>query len=304
MRCSRELELERELLAPPLETSTSVAARRRSRSRRSSERLLAALPEADEVTVEANPETVTPAAAALLRRAASLASRSARRRFQPELLGRARAARRRRTTSGVPSTISVMPDLTTSRSISSTASPARAPPISMRDIAEALALGPEHLSCYELEAKPGLASRTPRARSSCARQMRWRRTSSASSTADRRRLPLVRDGELLPQSSRHGISDRATTSRTGSDATTSVSASAPSRRSTARVAKRRRASLDTSPRLQRVSSRPGARASRRGCARPRALDARPSPRRAVADRGRGSGNRRGRRSIGSCSSAS
>ena len=48
-----------------------------------------------------------------------------------------------------------MPDSTTSRSISSTASPARAPPISTRDLAEALALEPEHLSCYELEAKPG-----------------------------------------------------------------------------------------------------------------------------------------------------
>ena len=48
-----------------------------------------------------------------------------------------------------------MPDLTTSRSTSSTGSPARAPPISSGDLAEALALGPEHLSCYELEAKPG-----------------------------------------------------------------------------------------------------------------------------------------------------
>ena len=48
-----------------------------------------------------------------------------------------------------------MPDLTTSRSTSSTASPARAPPTWRRDLGEALELGPEHLSCYELEAKPG-----------------------------------------------------------------------------------------------------------------------------------------------------
>ena len=48
-----------------------------------------------------------------------------------------------------------MPDLTTSRSTSCTGSPARAPPTCERDLAEAIALGPEHLSCYELEAKPG-----------------------------------------------------------------------------------------------------------------------------------------------------
>ena len=48
-----------------------------------------------------------------------------------------------------------MPDSTTSRSISCTGFPARAPPISSSDLADALALEPEHLSCYELEAKPG-----------------------------------------------------------------------------------------------------------------------------------------------------
>ena len=48
-----------------------------------------------------------------------------------------------------------MPDSTTSRSTSSTGSRARAPPISSRDLAEALALEPEHVSAYELEAKPG-----------------------------------------------------------------------------------------------------------------------------------------------------
>ena len=48
-----------------------------------------------------------------------------------------------------------MPILTTSRSTSSTGSPARAPPIFGATWSEALALGPEHLSCYELEAKPG-----------------------------------------------------------------------------------------------------------------------------------------------------
>ena len=59
------------------------------------------------------------------------------------------------TTSGAPCIIFVMPDLTTSRSTSSTGSRGRAPPISRRTSADALALEPEHLSCYELEAKPG-----------------------------------------------------------------------------------------------------------------------------------------------------
>ena len=59
------------------------------------------------------------------------------------------------TTSDAPCIIFVMPDLTTSRSISSTGFPARAPPISTPDLDDALALEPEHLSCYELEAKPG-----------------------------------------------------------------------------------------------------------------------------------------------------
>ena len=60
-----------------------------------------------------------------------------------------------RTPSGPRSTVCVMPALTTFPSISSTGSPARAPPTLRLDLAEAIALGPEHLSCYELEAKPG-----------------------------------------------------------------------------------------------------------------------------------------------------
>ena len=48
----------------------------------------------------------------------------------------------------------------------------------------------------------GRASRTPAGTSSRARPRRWRATSSGSSSADRRRLPLVRDGELLPRPSR------------------------------------------------------------------------------------------------------
>ena len=48
-----------------------------------------------------------------------------------------------------------MPDLTTSPSTSSTGSPARAPPTSPAILQRRSRSGPEHLSCYELEAKPG-----------------------------------------------------------------------------------------------------------------------------------------------------
>ncbi len=64
----RELELERELLAEPLETVFLGGGTPTFTEPRELERLLAALPGAAEVTVEANPETVTPALAVLLRR--------------------------------------------------------------------------------------------------------------------------------------------------------------------------------------------------------------------------------------------
>ena len=51
------------------------------------------------------------------------------------------------------------------------------------DLAEALALEPEHLSCYELEAKPGTRfTARPRGGARRARPTRWRATSSRSST--------------------------------------------------------------------------------------------------------------------------
>ena len=77
------------------------------------------LASAEEVTVEANPETVTPRLAALLREEGvtrvSLGAQS-----QPRLLSVYSGNREARTTSDARSTLSVMPALTTSRSISST----------------------------------------------------------------------------------------------------------------------------------------------------------------------------------------
>ncbi len=106
----------------------------------------------------------------------------------------------------------VTPVSTTSRSISSTGSPARALPSSRATSSRRLALGPEHLSCYELEAKPG--TRFTLAHGEAARAagggdgglFRARRRD-----ARRRRLPLVRDRELLPA---RPVAP-ATTSRTG-----------------------------------------------------------------------------------------
>ena len=81
-----ELELERPLLADELETVFLGGGTPTYTEPAALARLLAALPRAAEVTTEANPETVTPALAALLREGGvtrvSLGAQS----FQPQLL--------------------------------------------------------------------------------------------------------------------------------------------------------------------------------------------------------------------------
>ncbi len=106
------------------------------------------------------------------------------------------------------------------------------------DLAEALALGPEHVSCYELEAKPGT-------RFTHAHGAELERQAESMETYFERvvetltggRLPLVRDGELLPGAPAGGRAGGTcapgTTSATGSDGTTSASGSARSRQSRA-----------------------------------------------------------------------
>ena len=68
-----------------------------------------------------------------------------------------------------------------------------------RDLAEALALEPEHVSCYELEAKPGTRF-THAHGAELERQAESMETYFEQVVGDApgRRLPLVRDGELLP----------------------------------------------------------------------------------------------------------
>jgi oxygen-independent coproporphyrinogen-3 oxidase len=149
-----ELRLESALLASPLETIFLGGGTPTFTEPAALERLLAALPAAREVTVEANPETVTPELARLLRRQGvdrvSVGAQS----FQRPLLDvldrlagpeAVRAAVYRLRDAGFDN---ISLDLIYGI-------PGESPADLERDLAEALALAPEHLSAYELEAKPG-----------------------------------------------------------------------------------------------------------------------------------------------------
>ena len=149
-----ELELERSVLAPRVDTVFFGGGTPTFTAPAALERLLAALPDASEVTVEANPETVTPALARLLSRnrvnRVSLGAQS----FQPALLS---VLERRAQPEDVRRAVYVCRDagfdnisLDLLYGI-----PGQSPADLDADLAEALALEPEHLSCYELEAKPG-----------------------------------------------------------------------------------------------------------------------------------------------------
>jgi oxygen-independent coproporphyrinogen III oxidase len=149
-----ELELERQTLVPELETVFLGGGTPTFTEAGQLERLLAALPPAAEVTVEANPETVTPGLAALLRRngvdRVSLGAQT----FRPELL---RVLDRVAGPDDVRLAFYHLRDagfdnisLDLIYGI-----PGQEPADLDADITEALALRPEHLSCYELEAKAG-----------------------------------------------------------------------------------------------------------------------------------------------------
>jgi len=117
-------------------------------------RLLGTLPATQELTVEANPETITPVLATLLREHGvnriSLGAQS----FQPHLL---EVLERRATPASVRLAYRTLRDagfdnvsLDLIYGI-----PGQSRSDLAFDLAEAVELGPEHLSCYELEAKPG-----------------------------------------------------------------------------------------------------------------------------------------------------
>jgi oxygen-independent coproporphyrinogen-3 oxidase len=149
-----ELDLERDVLTEPLESVFLGGGTPTFTEQRALARLFAALPEAAEVTVEANPETVTPSLARELRAGdvdrVSLGAQS----FRPHLLA----------------TLERRADPETVRRAFGTLREAGFDNLSLdliygvpgqgaadldADLADALALEPEHLSCYELEAKPG-----------------------------------------------------------------------------------------------------------------------------------------------------
>jgi oxygen-independent coproporphyrinogen-3 oxidase len=149
-----ELELSRGLLAPELETIFLGGGTPTWTEWEALERLLASLPPAGEVTVEANPETVTPELAQGLRGArvnrVSLGAQT----FEPRLLAvlerRARPDDVRRAVHHLRDASFDNVSLDLIYGI-----PGQSAADLERDLDAALALEPEHLSCYELEAKPG-----------------------------------------------------------------------------------------------------------------------------------------------------
>ena len=149
-----ELELERALLAPELETVFLGGGTPTFTAGDALARLLAGLPSAREVTVEANPETITPALAAALRAAGvtrvSLGAQS----FQPHLLA---VLERRATPDDVRRAFYALRDACFDNISLDLiyGTPGQGASDLDADLAEVLALAPEHLSCYELEAKPG-----------------------------------------------------------------------------------------------------------------------------------------------------
>jgi putative oxygen-independent coproporphyrinogen III oxidase len=149
-----ELELERPSLAPRLESVFLGGGTPTLTEPRELERLLQALPAAEEVTVEANPETVTPALAKLLRHGGVTRVSLGAQTFQPRLL---EVLERRATPNDVRRAFRVVRDagfdnvsLDLIYGI-----PGQSVDDLDADLSEALALEPEHLSCYELEAKAG-----------------------------------------------------------------------------------------------------------------------------------------------------
>jgi putative oxygen-independent coproporphyrinogen III oxidase len=149
-----ELELERGLLAEPLETVFVGGGTPTFTEAAALEHLLSGLPPAADVTVEANPETVTPELAGLLAangvNRVSVGAQS----FQPRLLS---VLERRATAGDVRRALHTLRDASFDN-ISFDfiyGIPGQSTADLESDIEQALLLGPEHMSWYELEAKPG-----------------------------------------------------------------------------------------------------------------------------------------------------
>ena len=150
----RELELERAVLAPALETVFVGGGTPTFTDARALARLLAALPSAPELTVEANPETVTRELAAVLRECGVNRVSLGAQTFQAPLLD---VLERRARPDDVRRAVHTLRDASFDNINLDLVYgiPGQSAADLDRDLAAALELEPEHLSCYELEAKPG-----------------------------------------------------------------------------------------------------------------------------------------------------
>jgi len=149
-----ELERERAVLADPVETVFVGGGTPSFTEPEALRRLLAALPPALEVTVEANPETVTPALATLLRESGVTRVSLGAQTFTPRLL---EVLERVASPDDVRGAVHTLRDASFDNvSLDLVYGiPGQEPSDLDHDLAEALALAPEHLSLYELEAKRG-----------------------------------------------------------------------------------------------------------------------------------------------------
>ena len=149
-----ELELQQRMLAPELESVFLGGGTPTFTEPKELERLLRALPPALEVTVEANPETVTPELASLVRERGvnrvSLGAQS----FRPRLL---EVLERQAAPDDVRRAVYALRDANLDNISLDLiyGIPGQSAADLDADLSDALALEPEHLSCYELEAKPG-----------------------------------------------------------------------------------------------------------------------------------------------------
>jgi oxygen-independent coproporphyrinogen III oxidase len=149
-----ELELERDLLAPKLETIFLGGGTPTFTALPELVRLLDALPSATEVTVEANPETVSTELAQALREAGVTRVSLGAQTFRPQLL---RVLER---VAGPDDVLRAVHHLRDAGCDNISLDliygiPGQSAADLAADLGDALALEPEHLSCYELEAKPG-----------------------------------------------------------------------------------------------------------------------------------------------------
>jgi putative oxygen-independent coproporphyrinogen III oxidase len=149
-----ELDLEREVLAQPLETVFLGGGTPTFTEAGELRRLLEALPPAGEVTVEANPETVTPELARLLREVGVTRVSLGAQTFRPELL---RVLERQAGPDDVRRAFYHFRDASFDNiSVDLLHGiPGQSASDLELDIEEALGLAPEHVSYYELEAKLG-----------------------------------------------------------------------------------------------------------------------------------------------------